>query len=94
MPGIRSAYRAVKERIKRPSVVKEMALLDTLEAQLDSDWKAIEKEKLISSLFNINDENSSLFRLIVLLSGLVGFLLTRGFNRFSRQGFRLAKTSR
>lgn len=31
------------------------------------------------------------FRVMLILAGIVGFLLTRGFNRFSRQSFRLTK---
>lgn len=38
-----------------------------------------------------NDQQSTLSRLMLLIAGVVGFLLTRGFSRFSRQGFRLAK---
>lgn len=49
----------------------------------------VEKSYFTDELYQMNQDNLSLFRLIVLLSGIVGFLLTRGFNRFSRQGFRL-----
>lgn len=38
-----------------------------------------------------NDQQSTLSRLMLMIAGAVGFLLTRGFSRFSRQGFRLAK---
>lgn len=52
----------------------------------------IEKSQLTQSLLQMNEDNLSLFRLIILLAGIAGFLITRGFNRFSRQGFRLGKS--
>ena len=30
-----------------------------------------------------------IMRLLMIVTGVIGFLLTRGLNRFSRQGFRL-----
>jgi membrane protein len=35
-----------------------------------------------------------IMRLLMIVAGVVGFLLTRGLNRFSRQGFRLEKPSK
>ncbi|WP_286235087.1 AhpA/YtjB family protein [Thalassotalea sediminis] len=43
------------------------------------------------SLENASQESFSMFRVMLMLAGVVGFLLTRGLNRFSRQSFRLAK---
>jgi len=49
----------------------------------------IEKSYFVASFQKENDEKEMLFRLMFILAGLVGFLLTRGLNRFSRQGYRL-----
>ena len=35
-----------------------------------------------------------IMRLLMIVTGIIGFLLTRGLSRFSRQGFRLPKTSK
>lgn len=53
----------------------------------------IEKSYLIADLSQENDNRQSLFRMMIIMAGLVGFLLTRGLNRFSRQGYRLPKTN-
>jgi len=50
----------------------------------------VENEGLTSELARTNREHLDLARLMMLLAGVVGFLLTRGLNRFSRQGFRLS----
>ena len=50
----------------------------------------IEKEFLVKSLTTVSHEQQQLSRLMLLIAGIVGFLLTRGFNRFSRQGYRLS----
>lgn len=52
----------------------------------------IEKSDLISPLTKNNSESQTLFRLLLIIAGLIGFLLTRGLNRFSRQGFRAPST--
>jgi len=52
----------------------------------------IEKSYLTASLAKDSDDTQTLYRLLLIISGVVGFLLTRGFNRFSRQGFRLPDT--
>jgi membrane protein len=52
----------------------------------------IEKSYLTSELSANNHESNTLFRLLLIVAGLVGFLLTRGLNRFSRQGYRAPKT--
>ncbi|OKY27689.1 MULTISPECIES: AhpA/YtjB family protein [Thalassotalea] len=49
------------------------------------------KEPFTRSLEAASDEQFADFRLMIMLAGVVGFLLTRGLNRFSRQSFRLAK---
>jgi len=48
----------------------------------------IEKAYLTTGLSNNNQENDTRFRFLLLIAGFVGFLLTRGLNRFSRQGYR------
>ena len=50
----------------------------------------IEPSYLTEILAKADKEQQSLHRLMLLLAGLVGFLLTRGLNRFSRRGYRLA----
>ncbi|WP_019029463.1 hypothetical protein [Colwellia piezophila] len=49
----------------------------------------IEPSYLIDILAKADEEQQSLHRLMLLLAGVVGFLLTRGLNRFSRRGYRL-----
>ena len=49
----------------------------------------IEKGQLIEALNEASNQRQQLLRLMLVLAGLVGFLLTRGFNRFSRQGYRI-----
>jgi len=51
----------------------------------------IEKKYLTDTLLNSSNEQYSWLRLMLLIAGIVGFLLTRGLNRFSRQGFRLSQ---
>jgi membrane protein len=51
----------------------------------------IEKKQLIADLELSAKQNFDLFRLMLILAGVVGFLLTRGLNRFSRQGYRVRK---
>ena len=48
----------------------------------------IEKPYLTSSLTKNHNESQTLFRALLIVAGLIGFLLTRGLNRFSRQGYR------
>jgi membrane protein len=52
----------------------------------------LDKHYLTSKLLKNNDEQFTLLRLMMIIAGVVGFLLTRGLNRFSRQGFRLGNT--
>ncbi len=54
----------------------------------------VEKSYFVSTFKKENEEREMLFRLMFLLAGLVGFLLTRGLNRFSRQGYRLTGKKR
>jgi len=51
----------------------------------------IEKSYLTSELSNNNNDSQTLSRLLLITAGLIGFLLTRGLNRFSRQGYRAPK---
>jgi len=53
----------------------------------------IEKSHLTSEIVKNNDESQTLSRVLLIIAGLVGFLLTRGLNRFSRQGFRAPQSS-
>jgi membrane protein len=50
----------------------------------------LDKHYLTSKLLKNNEEQFTLLRLMMIIAGVVGFLLTRGLNRFSRQGFRLS----
>jgi membrane protein len=52
----------------------------------------IEKSYLTTGLAKNNDNTQTLYRFLLIIAGLVGFLLTRGLNRFSRQGFRIPET--
>ncbi len=49
----------------------------------------IKKEIFTQKLDTTSYENHGLLRLMMLISIAIGFLLTRGLNRFSRQGYRL-----
>ena len=51
----------------------------------------IEKSYLTDELAQVNYESQNLSRLLLVVAGVIGFLLTRGLNRFSRQGFRAPK---
>lgn len=49
----------------------------------------VKKEYFTDDLFSTNYDNYAMIRLMMLIAVCIGFLLTRGLNRFSRQGFRL-----
>ncbi len=51
----------------------------------------VENQVITHTMSQAANEHYDLLRLMMILAGVVGFLLTRGLNRFSRQGFRLAK---
>ncbi len=51
----------------------------------------IKKNYLTDNLLTRHDEQYSWLRLMMIIAGVVGFLLTRGLSRFSRQGFRVSK---
>jgi len=53
----------------------------------------IEKSYLTDSLAQDNENTQTLYRFLLIIAGVVGFLLTRGLNRFSRQGFRMPDTN-
>ena len=48
----------------------------------------IEKSYLNDTLSDGSEDRQKLLRLMLIIAGAVGFLLTRGLNRFSRQGYR------
>jgi membrane protein len=52
----------------------------------------IEKSYLTATLAKENNNTQTLYRFLLIIAGVVGFLLTRGLNRFSRQGFRMPDT--
>ena len=52
---------------------------------------SVKESYLTSTLRTTNDDGQQLLRLMLIMAGLAGFLLTRGFSRFSRQGYRLEK---
>jgi membrane protein len=54
----------------------------------------LDKKHLTENLLTNSHEQFTLLRLMMIIAGIVGFLLTRGLNRFSRQGFRLAGPAR
>ena len=49
----------------------------------------IEKSYLTATLAKEDHNTQTLYRFLFIIAGVVGFLLTRGLNRFSRQGFRI-----
>ena len=49
----------------------------------------LDKAHFVDKLNEANSDTSELFRALLVLAGIAGFFLTRGFNRFSRQGFRM-----
>lgn len=51
----------------------------------------VEGKALTKNISQTTAQQYDLMRLMMLLAGVVGFLLTRGLNRFSRRGFRLSK---
>lgn len=70
--------------------VDEIRYSDTSTHQLHGYLRfTIEQSYLTDILAKADEEQQTLQRLMLLLAGLVGFLLTRGLNRFSRRGYRL-----
>ncbi len=49
----------------------------------------MKKSIFIDDLHKTSDDNHGLLRLMMLIAIVIGFFLTRGLNRFSRQGYRL-----
>ncbi|MCO4799183.1 MAG: hypothetical protein KC484_08220 [Colwelliaceae bacterium] len=49
----------------------------------------VENNSLTDGIINSSAQQYDLVRLMMILAVVVGFFLTRGLNRFSRQGFRL-----
>jgi membrane protein len=52
----------------------------------------IEKSYITAELSSNSTANERFSRLLLIIAGLIGFLLTRGLNRFSRQGYRAPKS--
>lgn len=52
---------------------------------------SLNRDILAQDLIVSNRTQYDMIKVIMLLAGVVGFLLTRGLNRFSRQGYRLPK---
>jgi len=48
----------------------------------------VKKAYFTDDLFSTNYDNHAMTRLMMLIAVCIGFLLTRGLNRFSRQGYR------
>jgi len=51
----------------------------------------VQKSILNDPLYAVSNDRQKLFRFMFILAGCVGFFLTRGLNRFSRQGYRVTK---
>jgi len=49
----------------------------------------IKKAYIMKTLVNNDHDNHQFIRLMLIMAGFIGFLLTRGLNRFSRQGYRV-----
>ncbi len=49
---------------------------------------------LANDLATNSTSQYDIMRLLMIVTGVIGFLLTRGLNRFSRQGFRLPKANK
>jgi membrane protein len=49
----------------------------------------VKKDYFTKNLDTTNYDNHAMLRLMIVMSIFIGFLLTRGLNRFSRQGYRL-----
>ena len=71
--------------------VEEVRHSDTSSYKLHGYLRfTIEPSYLTNILAQADEEQQSLQRLMLLVAGVIGFLLTRGLNRFSRRGYRLA----
>ncbi len=83
-----SQYKADKSAQYTP-FVKELRIDGKLKGYLRL---TVENGGLTQHIDQASEQHYNLLRLMMILAGVVGFLLTRGLNRFSRQGFRLAKS--
>ncbi|HBY85965.1 MAG TPA: hypothetical protein DEO86_08830, partial [Colwellia sp.] len=82
--GISPHQRNVTETLT--PFVKEIRHTDSSRYNLHGYLRfTIEQSYLTGALAIADEEQQSLQRLMLLLAGLVGFLLTRGLNRFSRR---------
>lgn len=52
----------------------------------------LNKDELTEDLTKEHRHRDMMLRAMIVLAGMVGFFLTRSFNRFSRQGFRLKES--
>jgi membrane protein len=52
------------------------------------------RSPLVEGLTASSQQQYDMMRFMMILAGVVGFLLTRGLNRFSRQGYRVAKSDK
>ncbi|KGJ89508.1 hypothetical protein [Colwellia psychrerythraea] len=74
--------------------IEEISYSDPTSQELHGYLRfTIEQSYLMDILAKADEEQQSLHRLMLLLAGVVGFLLTRGLNRFSRRGYRLNSSS-
>ncbi len=83
-----SQYKADKSAQYTP-FVKELRIDGKLKGYLRL---TVVNGGLTQHIDQASEQHYNLLRLMMILAGVVGFLLTRGLNRFSRQGFRLAKS--
>ena len=54
---------------------------------------SLHRDVLIDELADNSRAQFDMMRLLMIVAGVIGFLLTRGLNRFSRQGYRPPKFS-
>jgi len=52
---------------------------------------SLHRPLLVDNLSSNSYSQYDIMRLLMIVTGIIGFLLTRGLNRFSRQGYRLPK---
>jgi len=51
----------------------------------------LKKSLLTKNLHQAEQESAERQRILMVIAGIIGFFLTRGLSRFSRQGFRIPK---
>ena len=55
---------------------------------------SLHRPLLVKELSSNSYSQYDIMRLLMIVTGVIGFLLTRGLNRFSRQGYRLPKAQK